>query len=252
MSFHVVIPARYGSMRLPGKPLMEIAGKPMIVHVLEQCRKSDARASWVATDDERIAEVVREAGGDALMTRDDHLSGTDRLQEVAARLALGDDDIVVNVQGDEPLIPPAVINQVASNLSRDSRFGIATLCEPIPDAPTLFDPNVVKVVADDTGRALYFSRAPVPWHRDAFSTDTTTLPDGQWWRHIGIYAYRVGLLHRFVGWPPSTLERTESLEQLRAMANGVAIHVASACETVPAGIDTPTDLERMRGVLGPG
>ena len=252
MSFQIVIPARFASSRLPGKPLLEIAGKPMLLHVMEQCRKSGAAAIWVATDDQRIADMARRHGGEALMTRADHVSGTDRLEEVAGQLGLADDDILVNVQGDEPLIPPAVIDQVAANLAADSQFGIATLCEPVADVETLFNPNAVKVVFDDQGRALYFSRAPVPWHREAFAQKARVLPAGNWWRHIGIYAYRVGLLHRFVSWPPATLELTESLEQLRAMANGVAIHVEPACEKVPAGVDTAEDMDRLRALLEKG
>ena len=247
MTFQVVIPARYASTRLPGKPLLEIAGKPMVMHVYERCLESDASAVWVATDDERIADCVRRQGGQVLMTRADHPSGTDRLEEVASQLDLDDDEIIVNVQGDEPLIPPKVINQVATNLAADNQFGIATLCEPIERAADVFNSNVVKVVFDSAGRALYFSRAPIPWHRDGFAESTAILPPGSWWRHIGIYAYRVGMLHAFVGWPPALLEQAESLEQLRAMANGVGIHVAPACAGVPGGVDTEADLARLRG-----
>jgi 3-deoxy-manno-octulosonate cytidylyltransferase (CMP-KDO synthetase) len=249
--FHVVIPARFASTRLPGKPLHDIAGKPMIVRVLERCQESGATSVVVATDDKRIADVVEAAGGRALMTRDDHVSGTDRLEEVANHLALADDAIVVNVQGDEPLIPAAVIDQVASLLSADDRFGIATLCEPITSRDDVFNPNVVKTVFDASGRALYFSRAPMPWWRDGFDDKTASLPAGTWWRHIGIYAYRAGLLHDFVNWPPAALETTESLEQLRAMANGVAIAVQPACADVPGGVDTQADLDRVAAMFGP-
>ena len=252
MSFTVVIPARFGASRLPGKPLADIGGKPMVVHVLERCRQSAAAAVWVATDDPRIAEAVQAAGGDVLMTRADHPSGTDRLQEVAAQLGLADNDIVVNVQGDEPLIPPAVIDQVATNLAAHDGFGIATLCEPITERESVFNPHHVKVVFDENGRALYFSRAPLPWHRDTFAdTCATGLPvGGQWWRHIGIYGYRVSLLNRYVSWPPAPLEQSEALEQLRAMYHGVPIHVAPACAPVPGGVDTDADLQRMRVLLG--
>jgi 3-deoxy-manno-octulosonate cytidylyltransferase (CMP-KDO synthetase) len=252
MSFRIVIPARFGASRLPGKPLADIAGKPMVLHVRERCLDSGAEEVWVATDDERVADVVRAHGGDVLMTRAEHPSGTDRLQEVAAQLRLADDDILVNVQGDEPLIPPAVIDQVASNLAAHPGFGIATLCEPITTGEDLFNPNIVKTVFDVHGRALYFSRAPMPWHRDGFAVGDQTgpLPAGQWWRHIGIYAYRVSLLNRYVGWEPAPLERIESLEQLRAMYHGVPIHVQPACEEVPGGVDTQADLERMRALLG--
>ena len=250
MSFTVVIPARYASTRLPGKPLADIAGLPMVIRVMQRASQSGASHVCVATDDVRVYEVVREYGGEALMTRDDHVSGTDRLQEVAQQLGLADDHIIVNVQGDEPLIPPAVIDQVAHNLAGHPRCGMATLSEPIERREDLFNPNIVKVVADELGHALYFSRAPIPWHRDGFAVPGDDLPAGQWWRHIGIYAYRAGFLKQFVGWTPARLELTESLEQLRAMANGIAIHVAPACEPVPGGVDTAEDLERMRTLLG--
>jgi 3-deoxy-manno-octulosonate cytidylyltransferase (CMP-KDO synthetase) len=251
MSFHIVIPARHASSRLPGKPLADINGRPMISHVMDRCREADAERVLVATDDERIADAVGEAEGEAVMTRADHQSGTDRLQEVAEQLQLPDDAIVVNVQGDEPLIPAQVINQVAGNLAANPACSIATLCEPISSRAELFNANVVKVVMDGQGKALYFSRAPIPWHRDSFSTDREgPMPAGQWWRHIGIYAYRVSLLHRFVTWEPAQLEQLESLEQLRAMAHGEAIHVAPAAARVPAGVDTPEDLEAVRRYLG--
>ena len=254
MGFSVVVPARYASTRLPGKPLADIAGKPMVVRVAERCQQSQAGQVYVATDDSRIAEAL-DGQVPVVMTREDHPSGTDRLQEVAAKLELADDDIIVNVQGDEPLIPPSVINQVAANLAANPSCQMATLCEPIEDADHLFNPNVVKVVFDDDGRALYFSRAPIPWHRDAFADGSRDISGerfakGEWWRHIGIYAYRVSFLHQYVQWPPAKLEQLESLEQLRAMANGVAIHVAPAIEAVPGGVDTQEDLERLRTQLG--
>ena len=249
MSFYVVVPARYASTRLPGKPLADIAGKPMVVRVAERCQQSEAGQVYVATDDSRIAAAL-DGQVPVVMTREDHPSGTDRLQEVAATLGLADDDIIVNVQGDEPLIPPSVINQVAANLAANPSCQMATLCEPIDDADSLFNPNVVKVVFDDQGRALYFSRAPIPWHLDGFAEGGRDIRDGQWWRHIGIYAYRVSFLHQYVQWPPAQLEQLESLEQLRAMANGVAIHVAPATEVVPGGVDTPADLDRLRKQLG--
>lgn len=250
MSFVVVIPARFGSSRLPGKPLADIGGVPMVVQVLRRCQQSGATRVLVATDDARIAEAVTAAGGDAVMTRDDHASGTDRLQEVASQLGLDDQDIVVNVQGDEPLIPPAVIDQVAANLAANSDCAIATLCEPIESRGDLFNPNIVKTVFADDGKALYFSRAPIPWYRDEFSRNSDSdLPNGHWWRHIGIYAYRVAFLHQFVRWSPAPLEQIEALEQLRAMANGVRIHVAPACQLVPGGVDTEEDLRRVRARL---
>ncbi|EKN45213.1 MULTISPECIES: 3-deoxy-manno-octulosonate cytidylyltransferase [Pseudomonas syringae group] len=248
--FTVVIPARYGSSRFPGKPLKVIAGKPMVQLVWEQARKSSAQRVVVATDDVRIFEACQAFGAEVLMTRDDHNSGTDRLAEVATQLGLAADAIVVNVQGDEPMIPPAVIDQVASNLAAHPEAGISTLAEPIDDVAALFNPNVVKVSSDINGLALTFSRAPLPWARDALAANRDELPAGvPLRRHIGIYAYRAGFLHDFVSWGPCMLENTENLEQLRALWNGVRIHVADALEAPPAGVDTPEDLERVRRLL---
>jgi len=248
--FTVVIPARYGSSRFPGKPLKVIAGKPMVQLVWEQARKSSAQRVVVATDDVRIFEACQAFGAEVLMTRDDHNSGTDRLAEVATQLGLAPDAIVVNVQGDEPMIPPAVIDQVASNLAAHPEAGISTLAEPIDDVAALFNPNVVKVSSDINGLALTFSRAPLPWARDALAANRDELPAGvPLRRHIGIYAYRAGFLHDFVSWGPCMLENTENLEQLRALWNGVRIHVADAIEAPPAGVDTPEDLERVRRLL---
>lgn len=251
MGFIVVIPARYASTRLPGKPLQDIAGKPMVQHVWEQAQRSAAERVVIATDDERIACVCRAFGAEVVLTRVDHNSGTDRLAEVAAHLGLAADAIVVNVQGDEPLIPPTLINQVATNLAANAQAGISTLAEPLHDAELLFNPNVVKVVADANGLALTFSRAPLPWARDTFANQRAHLPEGvPFRRHIGIYAYRAGFLQDFVAWGPCWLEDTECLEQLRALWHGVRIHVADACETPPAGVDTPEDLQRVRQLLG--
>jgi 3-deoxy-manno-octulosonate cytidylyltransferase (CMP-KDO synthetase) len=250
-TFTVVIPARYASSRLPGKPLQDIAGKPMVQHVWEQAKKSSAARVVVATDDARILEACQGFGAEVLMTRVDHNSGTDRLAEVATQLGLESDAIVVNVQGDEPLIPPAIIDQVAANLAANPQAGIATLAEPIGEVEALFNPNVVKVVADKRGLALTFSRAPIAWARDSFARSRDALPQGvPYRRHIGIYAYRAGFLHDFVAWGPCWLEDTECLEQLRALWNGVRIHVADALEAPPAGVDTPEDLERVRRLLG--
>ena len=249
-NFTVVIPARYGSSRFPGKPLKVIAGKPMVQLVWEQARKSSAQRVVVATDDVRIFEACQAFGAEVLMTRDDHNSGTDRLAEVATQLGLAADAIVVNVQGDEPMIPPAVIDQVASNLAAHPEAGISTLAEPIDDVAALFNPNVVKVSSDINGLALTFSRAPLPWARDALAANRDELPAGvPFRRHIGIYAYRAGFLHDFVSWGPCMLENTENLEQLRALWNGVRIHVADALEAPPVGVDTPEDLERVRRLL---
>ena len=252
MKYTVIIPARYASTRLPGKPLADICGKSMIERVYAQAKLSKAERVIVATDHEGIANVVSDFGGDCIMTRADHESGTDRLAEVAAALALDDNDIVVNVQGDEPLIPPEVIDQVAHNLYKNSEASIATVSEPIISASQYQDPNSVKVVADNQGLALYFSRAPIPWHRDllerssaeeieAFLVESSPVK-----KHIGIYAYKVRLLHSFVQWPVAALEKIEKLEQLRALANGQRIHVEDAIAPVPVGIDTPSDLERAR------
>lgn len=250
-AFTVVIPARFASTRLPGKPLQEIAGKPMIQHVWQQACKSSAQQVVVATDDPRIVEACEAFGAQVLLTRVDHNSGTDRLAEVATQLGLAADAIVVNVQGDEPLIPPAIIDQVAANLAAHPEAGIATLAEPIEDAAALFNPNVVKVSSDIHGLALTFSRAPLPWARDAFARERNVLPAGvPYRRHIGIYAYRAGFLHDFVAWGPCQLEDTECLEQLRALWHGVRIHVADALQSPPAGVDTAEDLERVRRLLG--
>jgi 3-deoxy-manno-octulosonate cytidylyltransferase (CMP-KDO synthetase) len=250
MAYTIVIPARYGSSRLPGKPLLDIHGKSMVQRVWEQAQLSNAERVVIATDDQRIGDAAGAFGAQVCMTSVSHPSGTDRLQEVAAQLGLPADTIVVNVQGDEPLIPPPVIDQVADNLARNTLAGIATLCEPITSVADLVNPNVVKVVSNVQGMALYFSRAPVPFPRDAFSRGTNEMPEeGIWYRHIGIYAYRTALLHQFVTWPTAPQEKLEFLEQLRALHNGVAIHVAQACHAVPAGIDTQQDLDQLRNLL---
>ena len=249
-TFTVVIPSRFASTRLPGKPLQMIAGKPMVQHVWEQARKSSAQRVVVATDDARIVEACQAFGAEVVLTRADHESGTDRLAEVAAQLGLASDAIVVNVQGDEPLIPPALIDQVAANLAAHAEAGISTLAEPIADVEQLFNPNVVKVVSDINGLALTFSRATLPWARDEFAQQPNALPAGvPYRRHIGIYAYRAGFLQDFVNWGPCWLENTERLEQLRALWHGVRIHVADVLEAPPAGVDTPEDLERVRRLL---
>jgi 3-deoxy-manno-octulosonate cytidylyltransferase (CMP-KDO synthetase) len=253
MSYTVIIPARYASSRLPGKPLMDIAGMPMIQHVWLRASQSGAERVVIATEDERVARRCEEFGAQVCMTSAEHESGTDRLQEVVAKLGLADDDIVVNVQGDEPLLPAPAIEQVAQNLAANTQAGIATLKEPIDDAATVFNPNAVKVVSDRQGLALYFSRAPIPYCRDQWSDDHGMLPEGvEYWRHIGIYAYRVGFLHQFVSWPSGELESCERLEQLRAMENGVRIHVAQSCVDIPGGVDTEEDLNAVRTILESG
>lgn len=252
MSFTVVIPARYASSRFPGKPLALLAGKTMIEHVYLRACESEASRVVVATDDERIAEVARGFGAEVVMTSADHPSGTDRLQEVAQILGFYADEIIVNVQGDEPLIPAKIINQVAHNLAARPEAAISTLAEPIDSVEALLNPNVVKVVTDRTGMALYFSRAPIAWPRDAMikSPTLTELPDSfAWRRHIGMYAYRVRFLNDYVSWPPAPIETCESLEQLRALWNGAKIHVDNALIAPPTGVDTPQDLERLRAMM---
>lgn len=245
---HIVIPARYGSSRLPGKPLLDIAGKPMIQRVYEQVIGL-GHPFVIATDDARIEAAAKQFGADVMLTSANHASGTDRLQEVAEKLDLEADAILVNVQGDEPLIPAAVVTQVANNLVQHADAGISTLCEAITDVATVMNPNAVKVVRDAAGYALYFSRAPIPYARDGYAQQPPALPDMAVWRHIGIYGYRVGLLHDFVRWGTCPLEATEALEQLRAMWHGVRIHVDVACETPPAGVDTEVDLDRVRAIF---
>jgi len=250
MAYTVVIPARYGSTRLPGKPLLEIHGKPMLQWVWERARLSAAEQVVIATDDARIFDVACAFGAQVCMTSLQHPSGTDRLQQVVAELDLPMEHIVVNVQGDEPLIPPEVINQVAINLSKHPQVGLATLCEEINAIEDLTNPNVVKVVSNAQGLALYFSRAPIPWPRDTFMQGLGTLPStGTWYRHVGIYAYRARFLHQFVSWPIAPQEQLENLEQLRALHNGVSIHVDRAVQRVPGGVDTADDLLLVRHLL---
>lgn len=252
MSFTVVIPARFDSSRLPGKPLADIDGKPMIQHVYERAQESGAAEVIVATDDKRIADAVKAFGGTAVMTSTDHRSGTERLAEVIDLMALADDEVVVNVQGDEPQIPPQIIRQVAENLASQRNAPMATLAVPMEDVAEVFNPNAVKVVLDANGYALYFSRAPIPYDREQFmnadADHQVQLSEG-YLRHVGIYAYRAGFIHRYAEWPASPLERLESLEQLRVLWYGERIHVAQAIASPPAGVDTAEDLERVRQSL---
>ena len=248
--FTVLIPARHASTRLPGKPLADIAGKPMVVRVAENARASGASRVVIATDDARIADAARMHGIDACLTQSDHPTGTDRLAEAAAILGLPDDAIVVNVQGDEPLLAPALVARMAALLASRPDASIATACHAIADAGEAFNPNVVKVVLDRAGFALYFSRATIPWARDAFAgARPETLPPGlPIYRHYGLYAYRVGFLRRFPALPPAPIERFEALEQLRALWHGERI-VVEVTEGTPApGVDTPDDLERVRAL----
>ena len=241
--FVVAIPARYAASRLPGKPLRLIGGEPMVLHVARRALAAGARAVWVATDDSRIADALGGSGVEVAMTSPAHASGTDRLAECAAIAGWSDDTIVVNLQGDEPFAPVDGIACVARTVA-DSGAGIATLAAPIDDIATLLDPNAVKLVRAANGDALYFSRAPMPWPRDAFARDRATLPPGEWLRHIGLYGYRVAALRAFAALPPGRLEQLEALEQLRALEAGWRIAVALAPSPFPPGVDTPEDLAR--------
>ena len=247
MTFTVLIPARYASTRLPGKPLADVAGKPMVVRVAERARGSGAARIVVATDDERIRDAVTAHGFESVMTRPDHATGTDRLAEAAVRLRLPADHIVVNVQGDEPLLEPALIRQMARLLAGAPDAAMATACHAIDDAREAFNPNVVKVVLDARGYALYFSRATIPWARDAFAADSERIPPGlPLYRHYGLYAYRVSFLLDYPAMPPAPIERFEALEQLRALWHGHRIVVAVTDGTPAPGVDTEQDLERVR------
>ena len=244
--FVAVVPARYASSRLPGKPLADIAGKPMVVRVAEQAARSGAREVWVATDHDGVAEAAAAWGFDVAMTRADHASGTDRIAEVAAQLGWADDTVVVNVQGDEPRIDPALIREVARELASHRDAAMATACHPITRDEDFFDPNVVKVVVDAAGYALYFSRAPIPWARDAFH-ERRALPAGlPAYRHVGIYAYRGAFLRDYANLDPAPVEGFEALEQLRALWHGHRIAVTVTAHAPEPGVDTPEDLARVR------
>lgn len=246
--FFVAIPARHASTRLPGKPLREIGGVPMVLRVARRALDAGAREAWVATDDERIAAALQGSGVRVAMTSASHVSGSDRLAECADIAGWTDDAIVVNLQGDEPFAPAAGIRMVAETLQA-SGTEMATLAAEIVDPDEFFDPNVVKLVRGADGSALYFSRAPIPWHRDAFAQDSRVLMPGECLRHIGIYAYRAGFLRRFAAMPPGRLERIESLEQLRALEAGFRIAVALTPEPFPPGVDTEDDLRRAEAWL---
>ena len=250
LRFKVVIPARYGSTRLPGKPLLTIAGKPMIAHVCERALEAGADDIIVATDNEKIKDTVCALGIKAVMTNPNHQSGTERIAEVVKHCGWEDNDIIVNLQGDEPLIPPLTIREVASALANQQLAGIATLAAKILDPEEIFNPNAVKVVVNKMGYALYFSRAPIPWERDAFA-DAGREPSGNipYLRHIGLYAYKVDFLNRYCSWEPSPLEAIESLEQLRILWHGEAICVKIVDKTPEAGIDTAEDLIRVERIL---
>ncbi len=249
LEFIVAIPARYGSTRLPGKPLLEIGGEPMVRHVARRAQRAGATHTLVATDDERVATALRGSGVEVVLTAADHASGSDRLAECAARLGWADETIVVNLQGDEPLAPPAGVRAVAELLAATDA-PMATLAAPIESVEELFDPACVKLVTTADGHALYFSRAPLPWPRDAFAVSRERLPaDVPFRRHIGIYAYRAGFLRRFAALPRTPLERAESLEQLRALEHGFRIAVGLSPAPFPGGVDTAEDLARVRALV---
>jgi len=248
--FKVVIPARYGSTRLPGKPLLNIAGQPMIAHVCQRAIEAEAEEVVVATDDQRIFDSVTALGLNVVMTDAGHQSGTERINEVAEKLGWSDDDIVVNLQGDEPLIPPAYIKDVALALGSQQKAGIATLAAEITDIEEVFNPNSVKVVLNKQGYALYFSRASIPWDRSSFSAAGGEMPHNMaYLRHIGMYAYTVKFLKNYCLWQPSVLETIESLEQLRILWYGEQILVQTVAKTPEAGVDTQADLERVEKVM---
>jgi 3-deoxy-manno-octulosonate cytidylyltransferase (CMP-KDO synthetase) len=252
MHFRVVIPARYASSRLPGKPLADIGGRPMVLHVLDRALQAGAESVVIATDDIRVQQAVEAAGHQAMLTSPDHQSGTERLVEVAETLGWSDDTLVVNVQGDEPLIDPALIREAARQLVLHDDAVMATLAHPIHDHADFINPNVVKVVADEAGYALYFSRAPIPWPRDAFTAQQPMPHELGALRHIGLYAYRAGFLRTYASLASSPLERYEMLEQLRVLWHGHRISLGITPTAPAPGVDTPEDLARVRGLFGVG
>lgn len=250
MSYIVIIPARYDSSRLPGKPLLDLCGKPLIQHVYERALSGNASQVIIATDDERIQATAIDFGATVCMTRKDHPSGTDRLAEVVLALDLNENEIVVNLQGDEPMMPAVLLDQVADALKASTFASISTLCEQINTSEQAFDPNIVKVVTDHSGHALYFSRAPIPWWRDKYHRDSTQAVElKSCFRHIGLYAYRVGFLKLFPQLPVCEPEQIECLEQLRALFYGHRIKVNIASADAGIGIDTPADLDKLRRIL---
>lgn len=250
MKFSVIIPARYASTRLPGKALIDICGKPMIQHVYERALESGASAVYIATDDKRIEASAKKFAAKVILTADTHRSGTDRLAEAVNYLSCNDDDIIVNLQGDEPLMPAGLIEQVAKDLHEHHDASVSTLCTPIHSADDVANPNVVKVVFSKTGYALYFSRAPIAWEREHFRiSDFRPSGHHMHYRHIGLYAYRASFLSRYVTWPTCDIEQMESLEQLRVLWNGDRIHISEASAIPPPGVDTQEELERVRRLI---
>ena len=246
--FHVIIPARFAASRLPGKPLLDMGGRPLIQWVWQCAQASGAASVIVATDDARIRDTAQRFGAECVLTSTQHVSGTDRIAEVVRAKGCAQDDVVVNLQGDEPMMPPAVISAVADALLTRPQIDIATAVAPIRSLAEFLDPNCVKALRALDGQALYFSRAPVPWPRDAAPEGRPTRFTGAW-RHVGMYAYRVRGLLQFASWPPTPLEECERLEQLRALEHGMRIHLVALSEAPPAGVDTPEDLERVRAGL---
>jgi len=251
--FHVVIPVRYASSRLPGKPLVDIAGKPMVQHVYEKASQSKAKSIIIATDDERVSTVAKKFGAKVCMTATSHQSGTDRIAEASELLNLDEEEIIVNIQGDEPLIDPEIINQAADDLDRNEFAEVCTLCEPIKEAKEIFDPNIVKIILDQDGYALYFSRAPIPWNRNKFNLEKQNYSEPVmfdcYYRHVGIYAYKVNFLREYTTWQPCMLEIVERLEQLRMLFHGVNIFVGLAKGKTGIGVDTLEDLDKVRKLI---
>lgn len=250
MSFRIVIPARFASTRLPGKPLRDICGKPMIVRVIEQAKKSNAEEVIVATDSQEIADALSDIDVQVCITREDHQSGTERLSEVIEQMGFADDQILINLQGDEPMMPPVCLNQVGQALEEDTKVKMATLCTPLTNLEELFDPHAVKVVRDINDYALYFTRAAVPWSRDCFNEAPRKMPlEQEYQRHIGLYGYRAGFIKQYLEWQSSDIEKTESLEQLRVLYYGEKIKVISAKIAPGPGVDTIDDLNRVCELL---
>lgn len=252
MSFRIIIPARFASTRLPGKPLRDICGKSMIERVIEQAKQSDAEEVIVATDSQEIADAISHIDIRVCMTREDHQSGTERLSEVIEQFGFDDDQILINLQGDEPMMPPVCLNQVGQALEKDSNLKMATLCTPLTDIEELFDPHAVKVVRDVNDFALYFSRAAVPWSRDGFNESSShkEMPKNQkYQRHIGLYGYRAGFIKQYLEWQSSDIEKTESLEQLRVLYYGERIKVITAEIAPGPGVDTIEDLNQVCELL---
>ena len=249
--FRVVIPVRMNSKRLPGKPLLEMGGLPMIQHVYQRALESCASSVVIATASEEIREVAEGFGATVCLTSADHPSGTDRLAEVVVAMGYDDSDIVVNLQGDEPLMPPQLIQRVAEDLSIHDMVKLSTACEVITDPVDLLNPDVVKVVLNHRGFAIYFSRAPIPWNKALSSNEAKSVMQGQHYRHIGLYAYRAGFLSEYLAWAPSPLDQMESLEQLRVLWQGCRIHcIVQEGKSVASSVDGPEDLERVRALMG--